>query len=87
MNDGIMYTFDVVQCHSHGTQIHHRCARQETAEYLMAWCEALDEDNARQYCKVMRHAGFSEAYLSSIDSNAAREGAGKFSLVESEVIL
>lgn len=87
MNDGIMYTFDVVQYHSHGTQIHHRCARQETAEYLMAWCEALEEDNARQYREVMRSAGFSETYLSSIDSNAARASFGKFSLVESEVIL
>jgi hypothetical protein len=42
MNDGVMNTWSVVESNADSSDTVHICARQETAEYLRDWCEAIE---------------------------------------------
>lgn len=84
MNDGILYTHNVVRYDSHGMHTMHVCVKLETAEYLRDW-EMADEQNRFEN---------SRKHLSSIHGNMGvrliermRNGCDKFGIVEGEVIL
>lgn len=80
MQDGIMYTWDVMASFSHGNAIIFRCARKESAEYLRDWCEAEDENNYRAYVERCEMSGFRLKH-------SIKDHYGKYSIAESEVIL
>lgn len=66
MNDGIMYTHEVVRYDSHCNTVVHVCAKLETAEYLKDWCDAIDEDRYKRYREVMVKTGLSSAYVDGL---------------------
>ncbi len=70
MNDGIMNTWEVVD--QNGLTIWN-CARQETAEYLCSWENALIEYHARKY-----------AESNSFDYRAIVDRMNLFRVVEGE---
>ncbi len=73
MNDGIMCVWQVVG--DYNEYVHFTCARQETAEYLRDWLQAIEEDCWRHAAKACNMA------------YAPRGGEQVFSIQESEVIL
>ena len=81
MQDGILYTWDVVAYFSHGLSIAFRCARKETAEYLRDWCEAEDENNYRNYASYCESNGF------RVKPSMTSCHVDKYFVAESEVIL
>lgn len=80
MNDGIMYTFDVVS--SDVGTVMFRCARQETAEYLRDWCEAVEYNKFLDACVVLKNRGISNTIVDRLVT-----GLDKYTVEESEVIL
>jgi hypothetical protein len=79
MNDGIMYTWDVVS--SDVGTIVFRCAKQETANYLRQWCEA------EEYNRFLNSRSKLSELLSDLDFDRMSLYLDKFFVVESEVIL
>lgn len=53
MNDDIMCTWEVIMDDFWSNQVNiiHVCARQETAEYLRDWCEAINENILRTFSR------------------------------------
>lgn len=82
MNDGIMYTFDVIAHHSHGIAVLFRCARKETAEYLRDWCEAQELNCYHDARDELLSKGVKVAMVDRM-----KNGLDKYSVAESEVIL
>lgn len=82
MNDGVMYTFDVIAHHSHGISILYRCARRETADYLRDWCDAEEIDTYHNHRQKLLNLG-----VNTIIVDRMRNGLEKYSVAESEVIL
>lgn len=82
MNDGILYTFDVIAHHSHGIAILYRCARKETAEYLRDWCDAEEMNRYVNNRKYFLAEGFRTEIVDRLQN-----GLEKYSVAESEVIL
>jgi hypothetical protein len=82
MNDGIMYTWNVVINGSHGNGVMHSCARLETAEYLRDWCQAIEHDHYRNASVKLHEMGLEGSLIERMQN-----GLDKYSVVESEVIL
>lgn len=82
MNDGIMYTHDVVLNCSHGNSVIHSCARLETAQYLRDWCEAEEEDRYMDSREYFKELGWDTNLIERL-----RNGLSKYSVSEGEVIL
>lgn len=80
MNDGIMYTFDVVS--SEVGTVMFRCARKETAEYLRDWCEAEEYNRFTRTESFLNERGVGKYVIDKM-----RDGLDKFTVMESEVIL
>ena len=90
MNDGIMYTHNVVRHDSHGNETLFVCAKLETAEYLCAWEQAVEENRFIDWQDQRRKTlGLSNWECAPTISLVERMRAGldKFSIVEGEVIL
>lgn len=84
MNDGIMYTHNVVRNDSHGNQTLYVCAKLETAEYLRDW-EVAEEMDRFENSRSLMTERFGVANIRLLES--MRNGLDKFSIVEGEVIL
>jgi GR25 family glycosyltransferase involved in LPS biosynthesis len=82
MNDGIIYTYDVILHDSHAMTVLHRCVRKEVAEYLRDWYMAEEQNRFEDSKKVLTEKGVDVRLIERM-----RNGLDKFSVTESEVIL
>lgn len=86
MNDGIMYTYDVINSYEGHEEVLFRCARKSKAEYLRDWCEAIEYERVRKCIDNLSVIGHGKLDIERISSNMIRF-QDKFTVTESEVIL
>lgn len=90
MQDGIMYTWDVIYPSSHGYGRVFQSSRKELAEYVCDWCNALVEDRCRQIMDNYEKGWFNSSHI-LFQGEPSLERLLSFqenySVTESEVVL